>query len=225
MENGLILVVEDEPEIARIMTAYLEKDGFRTLTATDGEQALMYCRQFKPDLLVLDLGLPKLNGFEVLARLRAKSNVPVLVATAMAEDLDKLSALRMGADDYVVKPYNPMEVVARAHAILRRGKDDRSAVLSFGQIRVDTGRHETFVDDAVVDLTLTEYRLLTHMLARPAQVHSRLDLLDASMPESDAVERTIDSHISNLRRKLVAAGSADPIRNVRGVGYCLETPE
>ena len=120
MDNALILIVEDEPEIAEILDAYLSRDGFRTVRAGDGVTALQHHRMLRPDLVVLDVKLPKADGFEVLAEIRRRGDTPVIMATALAEDLDKLSALRIGADDYVVKPFNPLELVARARAVLRR---------------------------------------------------------------------------------------------------------
>lgn len=227
MDNALILVAEDEPEIAQILTSYLQRDGFRTVTACDGEAALMHHAMLRPDLVLLDVQMPKRDGFAVLAELRQRGNTPVIMATARAEDLDKLSALRIGADDYVVKPFNPMEVVARVKAVLRRtmGGDDEPGILRFGAIEIDTAGYIATVigggGPVAMDLTLTEYRLLAHLARTPRRVFTRSDLVDACLPEGDALERTVDSHVSNLRRKLEAAGAGGLCVVVRGVGYRL----
>lgn len=227
MENALILIVEDEPEIARILQSYLERDGFRTVCAGDGEIALTHLKTLRPDLVLLDIGLPRRDGFSVLTEIRGRENTPVIMTTARAEDLDKLSALRIGADDYVVKPFNPMEVVARVKAVLRRtrGEDFGHPVLRVDTLEVDTENYRASVardgDRLVLDLTLTEYRLLAHLARAPRRVFTRGDLVDACLPESNALERTVDSHVSNLRRKLDRAGAAGLCVVVRGVGYRL----
>jgi two-component system response regulator AdeR len=227
MDNALILVAEDEPQIAAIVTSYLERDNFRTITAADGETALIHHQMLKPDLVLLDVQMPKRDGFSVLTEIRRRGNTPVIMATARAEDLDKLSALCVGADDYIVKPFNPMEVVARVKAVLRRssGAMGEQAVLRVGPIEIDTVCYMVEVNqgaaNARLDLTLTEYRLLEHMARAPRRVFSRAELVDACMPESDALERTVDSHVSNLRRKLAEAGAAGHCAVVRGVGYRL----
>ena len=228
MDNALILVAEDEPEIAAILTSYLERDGFRTVTAADGEVALMHHQMLRPDLVLLDVQMPKRDGFAVLAELRQRGNTPVIMATARAEDLDKLSALRIGADDYIVKPFNPMEVVARVKAVLRRthGAEDQS-LIRFGAVEIDTTSYQASVTGrngpVALDLTLTEYRLLAHMARSPRRVFARSELVDACLPEGDALERTVDSHVSNLRRKLDTAGASGLCVVVRGVGYRLTT--
>lgn len=227
MNNALILVAEDEQEISGILTSYLQRDGFRTVTANDGEVALMHHLMLKPDLILLDVQMPKRDGFSVLAEVRKRGNTPVIMATARAEDLDKLSALRIGADDYVVKPFNPMEVVARVKAVLRRsnGMDGEASILRVGSIAIDTLCYSVAVDlessRSILDLTLTEYRLLEHMARAPRRVFSRSELVDACMPDSDALERTVDSHMSNLRRKLEVGGASGHCAVVRGVGYRL----
>lgn len=227
MDNALILVAEDEPEISSILVSYLERDGFRTVTAGDGETALMHHQLLKPDLMLLDVQMPKRDGFAVLAEVRRRGNTPVIMATARAEDLDKLSALHVGADDYVVKPFNPMEVVARVKAVLRRanGTMGDPTVIRVGAIEIDTICYMIHVagvaGETRLDLTLTEYRILEHMARAPRRVFSRAELVDACMPESDALERTVDSHVSNLRRKLELAGAAGYCPVVRGVGYRL----
>ena len=162
----------------------------------------------------------------MLAEIRRRGDTPVIMATALAEDLDKLSALRIGADDYVVKPFNPLELVARARAVLRRTQARGvSHLLRLGPLEIDPQAYSVVVigeiEAKTLDLTLTEFRLLEHMARAPRKVFSRAELLDACLPDGDALERTVDSHVSNLRRKLDAAGAADLLEGVRGVGYRL----
>jgi two-component system, OmpR family, response regulator AdeR len=227
MDNALILIAEDDDEIAQILTAYLARDGFRTVRASDGDVALMHHRTLRPDLVLLDVQMPKADGFTVLAEIRRRGSTPVIMATARTEDLDKLSALRIGADDYIVKPFNPMEVVARVKAVLRRtmGVVDGDASLRWGPLDINTVGYTVHVACAqganLLDLTLTEYRLLAHMARAPMRVFTRGDLLDACLPEGDALERTVDSHVSKLRRKLENAGAPGLCVGVRGVGYRL----
>lgn len=219
----LAMIVEDEPDIASVLVAYFERDGFRTITARDGEMALTHLDMLKPDIVILDVKLPKKDGIETLGEINRRGNTPVIMATAMGEDLDKLLALKMGADDYVVKPFNPMEIVARARAILRRGKAAAASVARAGMIEVDPESHCAYVvgdgSRKLLDLTLTEFRILTHMVRAPRRVFSRSELLDACLGEGDAVERTVDSHIGHLRKKLAAFGADDYFSGVRGVGY------
>lgn len=227
MENALILVVEDEPEIADILVSYLERDGFRAVAAGDGKIALAHHQQLKPDLILLDMQLPGRSGMEVLTELRRRGATPVIVVTARADDIDKLTALYVGADDYVVKPFNPLEVMARVKAVLRRAQASApvGGMLRVGQIEIDGAGYcaQIIGPQAPVrlDLTVTEFRLLHHMARAPKRVFSRAELVDACMPESDALERTVDSHISNLRRKLEAAGAPGHCLVVRGIGYRL----
>lgn len=225
MNNQLILIIEDDVEIVRILQAYFERDGYRTVTATDPHIGLAHHHRLKPDLVVLDVKMPKMDGFETLAALRSKADTPVIMVTALAEDLDKLQALRLGADDYVVKPFNPLEVVARARAILRRTQGGRdSAVLRLGPLSIDSDAMTVHVGTAILGLTRTEYRLLDHMARSPNRVFERSELIDACLPEGEAMNRTVDSHMSNLRRKLGASGLPDLIAGVRGAGYRLDAP-
>lgn len=225
MTNQLILIIEDDIEIVRILQAYFERDGYRTVSATDPVVGLSHHQRLKPDLVVLDVKMPKMDGFETLAALRSVDDTPVIMVTALAEDLDKLQALRLGADDYVVKPFNPLEVVARARAILRRSQGGRStSVLRLGPLSVDSDAMTVHVGTGILGLTRTEYRLLEHMARSPNRVFERSELIDACLPEGEAMNRTVDSHMSNLRRKLGAAGLPDLITGIRGVGYRLDTP-
>lgn len=225
MTNQLILIIEDDIEIVRILQAYFERDGFRTIAATDPLTGLAHHQRLKPDLVVLDVKMPKMDGYETLAALRRSADTPVIMVTALAEDLDKLQALRLGADDYVVKPFNPLEVVARARAILRRAQGGRqSTILRLGPLSIDTAAHTVLVHAQPMAVTRTEFRLLSHMVRAPDRVFDRGELIDACLPEGEAMDRTVDSHMRNLRRKLALAGLPDLLIGVRGVGYRLETP-
>ncbi|ADE86625.1 response regulator [Rhodobacter capsulatus] len=229
MTNALILIIEDEPEIAEILESYFAREGFRVICAGDGPLGLAHHQRLRPDLVVLDIKLPGLDGYEVLATIRRRGETPVIMVTALAEDLDKLQALRIGADDYVVKPFNPLEIVARARAVLRRtlGRAPET-LLRLGPLSVDPQAIRAVVETAAgpvpLDLTPTEFRILAHMAAAPGRAFARADLVDACLPEGEALDRTVDSHVSNLRRKLSAAGAEGLLTGVRGIGYRLEAP-
>lgn len=227
MADALILIVEDEPEIAEILETYFVREGFRVICARDGTTGLAHHQTLRPDLVVLDIKLPGQDGYEVLAALRRRGDTPVIMVTALAEDLDKLQALRIGADDYVVKPFNPLEVVARARAVLRRTLGRRpDQLLRLGPLTVDPGAHRATIEGGtrptVLDLTPTEFRILAHMAQSPGRAFTRADLVDACLPEAAALDRTVDSHVSNLRRKLAAAGAVGMLESVRGIGYRLD---
>lgn len=226
MDNALVLIVEDEPEIIEILETYFSREGFRTISASDGTIGLLHHQRLKPDLIILDVKLPGQDGYEVLADIRRRGDTPVIMVTALAEDLDKLQALRIGADDYVVKPFNPLEVVARAKAVLRRTTGRHKKQPSrVGPLMVDTDAYRASIDLpgglSVLELTRTEFKLLAYMAASPNRVFERSELVDACLPEGEALERTVDSHMSNLRRKLAAAGADHLLTGVRGVGYRL----
>jgi two-component system response regulator AdeR len=230
MDNNLVLIVEDEPAIAKIIEGYLLRDGFRTVQAADGETALQHHALLKPDIVLLDARIPRIDGFGVLARLRQTSSTPVIMVTALADDIDRLSGLHLGADDYIVKPFNPQEVVARVKAVLRRVLGERQdAIRRFRTIEVDFASYAVFIDRGgqrvPLSLTLSEFRILAHMIRHPTQVFGRADILDACLPESDALVRTVDTHISNLRRKLEEIGETGFFPAVRGVGYRLSDPQ
>jgi two-component system, OmpR family, response regulator AdeR len=227
MDNALILIAEDEPKIAEVLAAYLARDGFRTICAADGQTALDHHLSLRPDLILLDAKLPKRDGFEVLAEVRRRGDTPIIMVTALKDDVDKLTALRIGADDYVVKPFNTAEVLARVKTVLRRSRDRSSLkMLRSRSIELDQENHAARVvagDRAqVLSLTLTEFRILKHMMMQPARVYARSELVDACLPEGDATNRTVDSHVSNLRRKIVAASGGACLEPVRGVGYRLD---
>lgn len=221
----LILVVEDEREIAEILEAFLRQRGFKTEWARDGEEALRLFRAGKPDLVLLDLLLPRLDGMEVIKAIRRESRTPVIMLSARSEELDKVLGLELGADDYITKPFRPLEVVARINAVLRRsqsGEQLSDQPLRAGSIEVDASRALASAAGQRLQLTTTEFRLLQHFAAHPGRVFSRQELLEAAMPESDALERVIDVHIGNLRRKLSGAGLEDVLTTVRGMGFRLD---
>ncbi len=220
---ALILVVEDEPHIAEVLELYLKKDGYRTEHASNGKIALDLHRLAKPDLLLLDIGLPGMDGLEVLRQIRQHANTPVIFLTAKAEDLDKLLGLSLGADDYVVKPFNPQEVLARVKAVLRRAAAfaPPPSTVRVGSLEIDTEAMVARAQQQRLDLTLTEFRLLETLMRHPNKTFSRSSLFETVMPESDALERVIDMHFSNLRKKLEKAGEKHLLETVRGVGYRL----
>lgn len=222
-----VLIVEDDSDAANVLEAYLKKDHFLTMIAGDGQRGLDLALSWKPDLILLDIMLPERSGTEVLLELRRKSDIPVIMVTAIGEGADTISALRFGADDYVVKPYNPGEVVARVHAVLRRTSGmSKPQILQFDKIRIDTEAHIAYVvgvnDQQVhLDLTPTELSLLILFMSYPQKAFSRQALLEACHPDSDALERVVDTHIYNLRKKLEIAGQENVLFNVRGLGYRL----
>lgn len=226
--SARILVVEDEQEIAELLVAYLKRGGFDVARAGSVTDAIRVHSQFRPDLMLLDIGLPGGDGLDVLTSVRRRFDTPVIMVTALDDDVTKLSSLRIGADDYVVKPFNPSEVVERVRAVLRRaqGASGRRA-LNIGSLVIDldsrvvTCRNGSGVEGERLPLTPTEFEILAHMARQPRRAFSRAELLEAVAPESEAYDRVIDSHLSKLRQKLNAAGCADMIEPVRGVGYRL----
>ncbi|CAE6791000.1 two-component system regulatory protein [Xanthomonas arboricola pv. fragariae] len=226
MTGKKVLLVEDDADSASILDAYLRRDGFDVAIAGDGERAIHLHRQWAPDLVLLDVMLPGLSGIEVLSAIRRASDTPVIMVTAIGDEPEKLGALRYGADDYVVKPYSPKEVVARVHAVLRRSVAVRAPgePLRHGRLSVDlaavvaTVQRETG-DSVALDLTPTEFNLLALLLKTPFKAFTRSELLDACLPDSDALERVVDSHIHNLRRKLEVHGITGVLVTVRAVGY------
>ncbi|ELY3982099.1 response regulator transcription factor [Cronobacter muytjensii] len=227
MKMKKVLIVEDDSDAANVLEAYLKKDHFLTMIAGDGQRGLDLALSWKPNLILLDIMLPERSGTEVLLELRRKSDIPVIMVTAIGEGADTISALRFGADDYVVKPYNPGEVVARVHAVLRRTSGmSKLQILQFDKIRIDTEAHIAYVvgvnDQQVhLDLTPTELSLLILFMSYPQKAFSRQALLEACHPDSDALERVVDTHIYNLRKKLEIAGQENVLFNVRGLGYRL----
>jgi DNA-binding response OmpR family regulator len=218
-----ILIVDDEEMIVKTVKAYLDQEGFKTYTAYDGEEALRAFEEKGPDLIVLDLMLPKMSGIEVTKKIRAISSVPIIMLTAKASEADRVVGLELGADDYVVKPFSPRELVARVRAVLRRieGEAGTSERMIIGQLEIDLRSREVFVNGEPIDLTPTEFDLLAYLARHPGQVFTRLQLLrEVQGYTYDAFARTIDTHIKNLRHKL----EQDPkepkyILTVHGVGY------
>lgn len=226
--QALVLIAEDDPEIAEILQAYLGRAGLRSVHASDGRSALNMHLSLKPDLVLLDVQMPKMDGWKVLSEIRHRGETPVIMLTAMDQDIDKLMGLRFGADDYVVKPFNPAEVVARTQAVLRRSMTNTSRhlrVLRVPPFEIDLDQHEAAVHVNGIthglSLTLTEFKLLTHLAKAPKRVSTRAELLAACLPEGDSQERTVDSHISKLRKKLEDVGIQGLPVGIRGVGYRL----
>lgn len=231
MQNKNILIIEDDADAAEVLEAYLRRENYTVRVTSDGLSGLEQAERWKPDLVLLDVMLPGLNGTEVLAKLRRSSDVPVIMVTAMGDTPDRIGALRYGADDYVVKPYHPGEVVARVQAVLRRSSAVRQAdeVLRWLGLEVNTSAMTVTVTGgegatASVETTPTEFTLLVTMMRAPVRALSRQYLLEECLPESDALERVVDTHVYNLRRKLEAAGIPDVLLNVRGVGYRFRQP-
>lgn len=221
-----VLLVEDEEHLARIVQRYLERDRFEVRIIGDGTQAVEVAQQWQPDVIVLDLGLPGMDGVEVCRHVRTFSDCYVIMLTARAEEVDKLVGLSVGADDYVTKPFSPRELVARVGALLRRPREvagaDRTAGqgLSFGTLRIDVAAREVFLAQELVDLTRTEFEVLVALAARPRMVFSRRRMID-DVWGRDWVgdEHLVDVHIAHLRRKLGDSSEQAFIRTVRGVGY------
>jgi two-component system, OmpR family, response regulator MtrA len=223
--RGLVLVVEDERAIADLVGLYLRRDGFGVHVETDGGAGLAAVRRLRPVAVVLDVGLPGMDGIEVCRRLRADQDwTPVLFVTARDDEVDRILGLEMGADDYVTKPFSPRELVARVRTVLRRagGGPGRVEVLSLGSVQVDVDRRRVHADGVEVALTTTEFDLLTHLMRAPGRVLGREQLLSAVWGyAASAGTRTVDVHVAQLRAKL---GPASPIRTVRGVGYAADAP-
>jgi DNA-binding response OmpR family regulator len=219
-----VLVVDDEPRIVQLVRDYLERAGFAVSTARDGREALMRARQDRPDLILLDLGLPELDGLEVTRRLRRDSGVPIIMLTARDDETDKVVGLELGADDYVTKPYSPRELTARVRAVLRRHAGDAGAeLIQAGDLVLDVPRLRVEVAGRAVSLTGTEFQLLTAMARQPGRVFTRSQLLDAIHGVAfESYERAIDAHVKNIRRKIEPNARAPRyLLTVYGVGYRL----
>jgi two-component system alkaline phosphatase synthesis response regulator PhoP len=218
-----ILIVDDERKIVQGLVGYFRQAGFETLVAYDGQHALELARREQPDLIILDLMLPELDGIEVCRQLRRDSAVPIMMLTARVEEVDMLIGLEVGADDYITKPFSPREVIARARALLRRagGMLPASTMLRIGAVELDMERHRVRVDHQPVELTPTEFALLAALMRNADRPLNRSQLLDATQGSVyEGYERTIDAHIKNLRRK-IEPDPATPqfIVTVFGVGY------
>jgi DNA-binding response OmpR family regulator len=224
MSGETILVIDDEPKIARTVRAYLEDAGFRVATVQDGQAALAAFRRDRPALVVLDLGLPGMDGLDVARTIRRESDVPIIMLTARVEETDKLVGLELGADDYVTKPFSPRELVARVRAVLRRvgGERDRAEPpVVAGQVEIDFERRQVTAAGRQVELTPTEFDLLAVLARHPGRVFTRLELLERVQGYAyEGYERTVDAHVKNLRQKI----EPDPkqpryVLTVYGVGY------
>ena len=221
-----ILVVDDEPDITALVAYHLARAGYRVSTAATGTEALRAVREEQPALVVLDLMLPELSGFQVLERLRgdrASSEIPVLMLTARREEADRVEGLSLGADDYLVKPFSPQELVLRVRNILRRTRakaSERRNVVTFGNVEIDKEAHAVLVEGHAVELTATEYKLLTTLAERRGRVQSRAQLLESVWESAPDIQtRTVDMHVQRLRAKLGESGGL--IETVRGFGYRL----
>ncbi|XUW99712.1 MAG: response regulator transcription factor [Dehalogenimonas sp.] len=231
MSKGKILVVDDEPKIVSTVRAYLEREGFQALEANDGRRALDLFKREKPDLIILDLMLPEVDGLEVCRQIRRSSDVPIIMLTARQEDADKLIGLELGADDYVTKPFSPRELVARVKVVLRRARPAAASTashrLTLGDLALDEERFEATCHGTPLTLTPTEFRVLAALVRNAGIVLSRTRLLDILGDDYEGYERTIDVHIKNLRHKLSETGSGKGcnIATVHGVGYRIQEPE
>ena len=217
----LILVVDDEPKIVRLARDYLEKNGFRVVTAADGQSALTTARREKPDLVILDLMLPNIDGREVCRILRRESDVPIIMLTALSEELDQVTGLEIGADDYITKPFSVRALVARVRALLRRTRGDVKApsIIRVGGLEIDSEKYAVSFNGAPIKLTPNEFKLLVLLASRPSQTLTREQLLEDLHGTASSVDRSVDSHIKNLRRKLETASGKSMIETVYGIGY------
>ncbi len=219
-----ILIIEDEMELVRVLRSYLEKAGYSVIHATRGDEGLARWEADKPDLVLLDLNLPGIDGLDIARQMRKKSDIPILMLTARVDELDRLIGLELGADDYISKPFSPREVVARVKAVLRRtGSSVRpeAKITQIGELSIDMDAHQVKLGGVELELTPTEFSLLAALAAQPGRVFSRLQLLEYSQGTAyEGYERTIDAHIKNLRAK-IEPDSHNPqyIETVFGVGY------
>ena len=223
--NNTILIIEDDANTTALITLYCEREGFRTLTAADGISGLDRARKERPDLVILDLMLPEMDGWEVCRRLRQASDVPIIMLTARGDEIDRVSGLSLGADDYVVKPFSPRELVERVKAVLRRIRrphQEKSQILTHATLRLDLKKRRVSVKGRSVELTPHEYRLLETLMTSPGRIYTRDELLDRLYPMGEAmvIDRVVDVHIGKLRQK-IEPNPPDPqyILTVRGVGY------
>ncbi|AZL58954.1 DNA-binding response regulator [Tabrizicola piscis] len=218
-----IMIVDDDPRLRDLVRIALERAGHSVLTASDGKQALVQAAREAPDLVVLDVGLPEMDGFETCRRLRERSEVPILFLTARDDEIDRILGLELGADDYVTKPFSPRELVARVRAILKRSAGlQPTARLELESLTLDTHTRICRVAGVEAELTATEFALLERLMRDPSRLVSRRELLVAVWgPNSLVSDRTLDSHLRNLRRKLTEAGRADAVETVHGQGIRL----
>ena len=220
--SNTLLIADDDTELCELLQEYFEQEGFNVRLAHDGEKALQAARRPGVDVMVLDIMMPKMNGVDVLRLLRKESELPVIMLTARGDDLDRIIGLELGADDYLAKPANPRELLARIRAILRRSQGQAGATtLQTSDLELNQGRRELLKDGAAVDLTSTEFSILLLLLQRKGEVVEKKDLYLAALGrEPVAYDRSIDMHVSNLRRKLGPDQHGDDrIETIRGIGY------
>lgn len=219
---GYVLIVEDEPKLAQLLADYLGSSGFTTHCVGDGLAVAASIARHRPDLILLDLMLPGRGGLEVFRDVRSSHDIPIVMVTALVEEVDRLVGLELGADDYVCKPYSPREVVARVKAVLRRGAREKAGAAS--GLVLDESRYQAVLDTQTLDLTPVEFRLLNALASRPGRIFPRAELLDSLYADHRVVaDRTVDSHVKNLRRKLQKVRPGDDlIHSVYGVGYKIE---
>lgn len=224
--NKKILIVDDEPQILKVLQAYLEKEGYQVFSSIDGTTALTLFDLEKPDFVILDLNLPGMDGLDVCREIRRESNVPIMMLTARVEEVDKLIGLELGADDYVIKPFSPREVVARIRTIFKRvnPNDQSGEIIKAGKLIIDLGQHTVELENKSIELTRTEFQILVTLAKNPKRVFTRLQIMESAQGDAfEGYERTIDAHIKNLRNKL----EPDPrnpvyIQTVFGLGYKFE---
>ena len=219
-----ILIADDEPTIREVIGFALERAGYAIATARNGSEALQQFRRAAPDLIILDIGMPEMDGLEVCRQVRRSSDVPILFLSARDEEIDRVLGLELGGDDYVTKPFSARELVARVAAILKRarGSGMHPPALSHGRVRIDAARHAAWFGEAAVALTALEFKILAALLARPEFVFSREQIMAAAYGAGIHVsERTIDSHVRNLRAKFAGAGCEGVVETVHGVGFRL----
>ncbi len=224
LKNARVLIVEDSAEIVEILDAFFEEEGAEREIARDGAAAIAAFDRFSPDLVVLDLKLPERDGLSVLAELRGKGvQTPVIIVSALGDDIDRLTGFKLGCDDYVVKPFNPLEVIARAHVCLRRQVEapSQSSSVILGSLRIDYDARIVICSGSPLDLTPTEFHMLAVLARRAGRLVSRGQLVDAALDE-DVFDRSVNPHISRLRQKLLTADAPVQISSVRGEGYRLE---
>lgn len=221
-----VLVVDDDRRLVDLIRLYLERNGYRVMAAHDGREALELAHSKRPDLIVLDLMLPRVDGLDVCRILRQESKVPIIMLTAKTTERDKIAGLDLGADDYVTKPFMPGELLARVRAVLRRAEGERKGpeMLTIGELIIDFRSHEVLIEGKAVGLTPTEFQLLSVMAKNPGRVFPRLQLIQAALGyDFEGFERTVDAHVKNLRRKIEPDPRAPRyIKTVYGVGYKLE---
>lgn len=217
----LILVVDDEPKVTRLARDYLEKNGFRVVSAADGQSALTTARRERPDLIILDLMLPHMDGREVCRILRRESDVPIIMLTALSEEIDQVTGLEIGADDYITKPFSIRTLVARVRALLRRTRGDIKppSLIRTRGLEIDSEKYSVTFNGSPLKLTPNEFKLLHLLASRPGQTHTREQLLEDLHGTASNIDRSVDSHIKNLRKKLEAAAGESMIETVYGIGY------